>query len=853
MKALRRFVVRPQLPQALAPLGPLVRNLRWSWHTPTKDLFADIDRSLWQASGGDPVKLLGSISIDRLDELAQDEDFLARMRALEADLETYLTADRWYQRQLADSRELPNLIAYFSMEYGITESLPNYSGGLGILAGDHLKSASDLGAPLIGVGLLYQFGYFWQSLSVDGWQQEHYQTHDPQGLPIDLVRRPDGSELRVTLPFPGNQSLSARIWRADVGRVPLLLLDTVIDGNPEGLRAITDRLYGGNEDHRIKQEILLGVGGVRAVRAFCDLVGRPQPEVFHMNEGHAGFLALERIRSLREAQQMSTEAAIAVVRSATVFTTHTPVPAGIDRFPVDLVRFYLDPDDDGISRLAPGIPVGTVLGWGAEDDANRFNMAHMGLRLAQRANGVARLHGEVSREMFAKLYPGFDADEVPIGHVTNGVHLPTWASAEMFDIAEAMCQGELSSSDTWRHVDSVSTERLWDIRNTLRGRLVEMARASVRQSYLMRGASEAELGWTETILDPNILTFGFARRVSTYKRLTLMLSDPERLKKILLDPHRPVQIIIAGKAHPADDGGKRLMQQMVTFTEDPEIRHRIVYLPDYDMGMASVLCAGADVWLNNPIRPLEASGTSGMKAALNGVLNLSISDGWWDELYDGRDGWRIPSAGVTDPDRRDTLESAALYELVESKVAPLFYQRADGDMPTGWVNMVRHTLGYLGPRVSATRMVRDYINGYYAPAVASARALKANSAAQSFADWQQRIRARWPEVRVTAVDVSDLGTEPSLGATMRVQSTVDIDGLQPDDVRVELVVGLVDSDDNLSGMTVIPMRPGQGRFEASAEFDRAGPVGYTVRVVPNHPLLASAAELGLVTEASHLG
>ncbi|WP_353647719.1 alpha-glucan family phosphorylase [Nakamurella sp. A5-74] len=855
MKALRRFIVRPQLPEQLAPLGGLIRNLRWSWHSPTQDLFADIDRALWARFEGDPLKLLGAVSKDRLHQLAGDEDFVRRMHGLDEDLQNYLSSPRWYQDQQASRPELPAGIAYYSMEFGITEVLPNYSGGLGILAGDHLKSASDLGLPLIGVGLLYRHGYFWQSLSGDGWQTEHYPAHDPQGLPLDLVRTSAGDEVTVSLPMPGGHTLTARIWKADVGRVPLLLLDTDIEANDDELRMTTDRLYGGDQNHRIKQELLLGVGGVRAVRLFTELTGRPAPEVFHMNEGHAGFLGLERIRTLQDAEGLTFSEALTVVRSGTVFTTHTPVPAGIDRFPVDLVQHYLDADSTGDSHLLPGLDVDAVIALGAEDDPTRFNMAHMGLRLAQRANGVAKLHGVVSRQMFAPLYPGFAAEEVPIGSVTNGVHLPTWAAREMYDVAGDMSEWQdLASADEWPGGDRVSNDRLWDLRNTLRGRLVELARKTAKQAWLLRGASEAELGWTDKILDPGVLTIGFARRVSTYKRLTLMLRDPARLKKILLDPQRPVQMVIAGKAHPADEYGKRFMQEMVKFTDDPEIRHRIVFLADYDMGMASILCSGSDVWLNNPIRPQEASGTSGMKAALNGALNLSISDGWWDELYDGRDGWTIPSANVEDDTRRDDLEATALYELLEQKVAPLFYERGPEARPDGWVEMIRHTLSYLGPRVQATRMVRDYVNGYYGPASAAARALNSDlPQAKAFAHWKDSVRAAWPQVRVVNVDASGIDQEPSLGNVMTVRAYLDLGGLQPEDVLVQAVVGRVDSQEVLSETELVDMEfigNGDGhRFQADVHLDRSGPVGYTVRIVPQHAGLASVAEMGLVTTA----
>ncbi len=851
------------MPQPLLPLGALIRNLRWSWHPASQDLFADIDPDLWKQVGGDPMKLLGSVSVARLHELAADADFLARLRALDADLHSYLTEPRWYQQQTtAPQAPLPKAIAYFSMEFGVSEVLPNYSGGLGILAGDHLKSASDLGVPIIGIGLLYRYGYFWQSLSADGWQQEHYPVHDPQGLPISRVLGADGEQLTISVEMPGGRLLYARIWQAQVGRVPLLLLDSDIELNDLELRGVTDRLYGGDQDHRIKQEILVGIGGLRAVRAFCAATGHAVPEVFHMNEGHAGFLGIERISTLINEEGLTFTEALSAVRAGTVFTTHTPVPAGIDRFPMSLVEHYLGQDGSGGTRLVPGVQVREVLALGVEDDAGRFNMAHMGLRLAQRANGVAKLHGVVSRQMFNGLYPGFSPEEVPIGSVTNGVHLPTWASREMYQVAGDMADWQdLASADDWPRAESVSAERLWDLRNTLRDRLVDMARLAVKKSWLQRGRTEAELGWTDTILDPEILTIGFARRVSTYKRLTLMLRDPERLKALLLDPDRPLQIVIAGKAHPADDGGKGYMQEMVRFTDDPEIRHRIAFLPDYDMGMASILCAGADVWLNNPIRPQEASGTSGMKAALNGVLNLSISDGWWDELYDGNDGWMIPTAdGIADHQRRDDLEASALYDLLEKHVTRMFYDRGTDGRPGRWVDMVRHTLAYLGPRVQATRMVRDYVEQYYAPAAVASRQVLADdfAPAKRLAAWKDVIRAAWSDVRVINVDTSGIGVTPSLGNMMVVRAHVDLGGLVPADVRVQAVLGRVDQNDELHDVNYVDMtnatspeggRTGEYLYESDVSLARSGQIGYTVRILPAHELLATPAELGLVVTA----
>jgi starch phosphorylase len=864
VRAIRRFTVRPVLPEALHALGELAGNLRWSWHPETQDLFASVDATKWEKSGRDPVRFLGAVPARRLDELAADQDFLTRLADARANLERYMTGDRWYQKHANAEADLPSSIAYFSPEFGITAVLPQYSGGLGILAGDHLKTASDLGVPIIGVGLLYRHGYFRQSLSRDGWQQETYPVLDPDGLPLSLLREEDGSVAKIVIGLPDEQSLTARIWVAQVGRVPLLLLDSDVEENSEVIRTVTDRLYGGNTEHRLRQEMLLGIGGVRAIRAFSRITGATPPEVFHTNEGHAGFLGLERIRELTEDTGLTFDAALEVSRAGTVFTTHTPVPAGIDRFPRDLVAQYFGGDN-----ACAGVPVERILGLGSEDfeggDPAMFNMAVMGFRLAQRANGVSKLHGLVSRGMFGGLWPQFDADERPITSITNGVHAPTWVAREIFELARShgVRPGPEPDSDhphqVFDVVDKVPGKEIWDTKRVLRQRLVDDARARMRKSWQQRGASAAELKWIDSCLDPNVLTIGFARRVPSYKRLTLMLRDPARLKRLLLDPERPVQLVIAGKSHPADEGGKKLIQEMVRFADDPEVRHRIVFLPNYDIAMAQPLYPGCDVWLNNPLRPYEACGTSGMKAALNGGLNLSILDGWWDEWYDGNNGWSIPSAdGVDDPDHRDDIEAHALYDLIENEVAPRFYDEDEDGVPVRWIEMVRHTLKSLGPKVLADRMVRDYVLGLYAPAARSSRTLNGDYAgAQELADWKHRVRAGWSQVAIDHVESSGVGDAPELGEALEVRVFVSLGSLSPDDVDVQVVHGRIKHEDNLVDTTVASLglgetyEDGRHRFEGVVELDTTGPFGYTVRVLPKNPHLASPAELGMVTLPQH--
>lgn len=867
MKALRRFTVRAHLPQSLAALERLSINLRWSWHKPTQDLFASIDPLLWDHVGADPVALLGAVSPARLDELAADGGFVGAVNHRAADLDDYLSRPMWYQQQVAaggeDGTGMPQGIAYFSMEFGVAEVLPNYSGGLGILAGDHLKSASDLGLPLIAVGLYYRSGYFKQSLTADGWQHENYPSLDPQGLPLRLLADADGNPALVSLALPESQVLRARVWVAQVGRIPLLLLDSDIPENDHDLRGVTDRLYGGDQEHRIKQELLAGIGGIRAIRAYTAIEGIAAPEVYHMNEGHAGFLGVERIREYVTGSSLDFDTALTVVRSSTVFTTHTPVPAGIDRFPLEMVRRYFD--DTAATPLLPGISLDRVVSFGAEDDPEKFNMAHMGLRLAQRANGVSLLHGRVSRSMFNELWLGFDAAEVPIGSITNGVHAPTWAAPQWLELGRELVGSEgLAAAEPalWERLHDVDPGHLWWIRSQLRETLIADVRARLHRSWLERGASEAELGWIATAFDPGALTIGFARRVPTYKRLTLMLRDPERLERLLLDPDRPVQLIVAGKSHPADDGGKALIQQIVKFADRHEVRDRIAFLPDYDMSMARRLYWGCDVWLNNPLRPLEACGTSGMKSALNGGLNLSIRDGWWDEWYDGENGWEIPTAdGVVDEGRRDDLEANALYDLIENAVAPKFYERNEHGVPMRWVEMVRHTLQSLGPKVLASRMVQDYTQKYYAPAAQSFRRTVAPvdgvpfGAARSLTAYRQRVVTAWPRIEITDVDSYGLPDTPLLGSELSLTATLQLAGLSADEVVVQAVLGRVDTGDQLVEPVTVPMAhtgsPGGGVevFSTTTPLPVAGPVGYTVRVLPHNTLLAGDNELGLVTMA----
>ncbi len=844
MKALRSFTVRARLPEPLAPLQELAVNLRWSWDERTRDLFRWVDPEIWELSFHDPVRLLSLVGRRRLEQLASDPAFMGFLGEMHDDLRRYLEAPRWFQNRPPSPL---SAVAYFSPEFGIAEAIPQYSGGLGVLAGDHLKAASSLGVPLTGIGLMYRMGYFRQALNADGWQEERYPLLDPHSMALTLV-----DDARVTVDL-GGTAIVAQLWLAQVGRVKLYLLDADVEANTDELRAVTDRLYGGGTEHRIQQEILLGIGGVRAL----DAVGSPT-QVFHTNEGHAGFLGLERIRKLITDAGLSWSEAIEAVRSATIFTTHTPVPAGIDRFSRQLMERYFSGWADECD-----ISVDTLMQLGhfpgeAPDDP--FNMAVMGLRLAGMSNGVARLHGETSRHMFQSLWPPVPTAEVPIGSITNGVHGRTWVSSEMGDLLSKYVSPawDEAGSDEWGRIDDARDDELWRVREQSREALVTFVRDRLHRSLVAHGMPASDATWAHDVLDPRFLVVGFARRFAAYKRATLLLSQPERLKSLLLDESRPLQMVFAGKAHPADDVGKEMISRIAQFARDPQVRHRFTFVEDYDISVARMLCQGSDVWLNTPRRPLEASGTSGEKAALNGALNCSILDGWWDEMYDGDNGWAIASAdSVDDLDQRDQVEANSLFEILETQVVPAFYDHGGGRFPRPWVARMRASLRGLGPKVLASRMVKDYVIGMYEPIAARTEALSADKheRARALAAWKQRVASAWPGVRIVTVDGETSG-QVDLGELRRVVADVEIGELDAGDVAVELLHGPVVGGDEMATTEVVRMSladaegpGGLARYTGTFTCDSAGRHGYTIRVVPAHSDLALPAEMGCVAWA----
>lgn len=853
IKALRTFRVRPTLPEALQPLADLAQNLRWVWDLPTQEVFRWAGGDLLDEVGGNPVALLGRLGHHRLTELAGDGDFLGRLGEVHADLRRYCTEPRW-----AQSVEAAPRVAYFSPEFGLTGVMQTYSGGLGILAGDHLKAASDLGLDLVGVGLLYRHGYFRQHLDADGWQQERYPDLNPYSLPLRRLER-DDEPFTVAVDLDGNE-VRCQVWKAEVGRVPLLLLDTDVPANAPEDRTVTDKLYGGDVEHRLRQEIVLGIGGVRALELARELgelgpVGHGgdtawTPEVFHMNEGHAGFLQLERIRGLL-ADGHDVDEAVESARAAVLFTTHTPVPAGIDVFPRDLVERYF-----GALAKDAGMRMEQLLAIGQVDEDGRgdhYNMAVSGLRLSARANGVSLLHGRVSRAMFARLWPGVTEHEVPITSVTNGVHAGTWVGPEMRAVLDRHLRpGWPHDPQAWTGVAEMADDVLWRARQRARERFVGRLREWVREQSLRRGESRSALGWVDDLFDPDALTIGFARRFAEYKRGALLLRQPERLRALLTAVDRPVQIVFAGKAHPRDDLGKGIIREIVHHASgDLDLRARLVFVEDYDMDLASVLYQGVDVWLNNPRRPYEACGTSGEKAVLNGALHCSTLDGWWDEMFDGENGFAIGSADDdVDVAHQDAADAQSLFDLLERTVVPEFYDRSDGRLPRRWLARVRRSLDTLGPRVLAERMVQEYTTELYAPIAAHAGRLTADGGARAraLAAWRRQLAASWDDVAVDDVEGDD--GVAVIGAERTVEVGVRLGALTPADVTVELLHGSVGADGDLiapEGQALQPVGEDTGgrvRYRGAFTCGTSGEYGFAVRVVPAHEDLLGWADTG---------
>jgi len=822
---MREFLVRPALPPALERLPELGLNLVWSWNHTLRAVFRRLDPVVWKASGHNPVVMLGRIPQVALERAASDPRYLA----------LYRKACETHDAYLANKSRDTTQVAYFSMEYGLLDCMPIYSGGLGVLSGDHLKASSDALLPLAGVGLLYQKGYLKQALDPDGWQHEHTPINDFYSLPLTPVTREDGGELLVNVSL-GDAEVFLKVWRIDVGRVRLYLLDSNIHQNAEQYRDITDQLYGGDAHTRIRQEIVLGIGGLRALRELG-----MNPTVFHMNEGHSAFLAVERIRMLMHEHDLSFDEALCASRANNVFTTHTSVPAGIDIFDTDIIREYFEP----YCRHA-GIPFESFLGLGQRygpGPHESFSMAVCAMQASSFRNAVSRLHRRVSQEMWESLWPNLPVWEVPIASITNGVHLTGWLNGDLAALYDQYLQPGWRENPlepgTWEQVHDIPATELWEAHRRRKRRLIAFIRERSVESAMARNAPAAEVEYAREVLDPEIFTIGFARRFATYKRATLVFRDLERVKKLLANLKMPVQIVIAGKAHPRDIPGKTLIREIVQFSKEPELAGRVVFLEDYGIDVGEEMVQGVDLWLNTPRRGEEACGTSGMKAGINGVLSLSILDGWFDEAAEHSGGWAIGNRDPYSPDR-DEAHAASIYSMLENEVVPLYYEEREQGVPVKWIRRVKQCLSYVSAHFNSQRMIAEYRSELYEPGHKAFEAMAQDGfrAARNHVEWSKNLAARWPDVEFLEAGI---GPETSVlaGSSVPLRARLNLAGLTPDDVRVEAVVGRISSHGDLDETQVITLNPLEqqgsvilfGRDFAPLS---TGRLGFAARISPNH-------------------
>ncbi len=846
MKAKQEFKIVPRFPAELKPLKKMAFNLLFSWKSSIRDLFQRIDPKLWEDSGHNPVAFMGQVSQERLDSLVKDLGFMSQLNEEAKAFDKYMAEPK--------IGEPGTCVAYFSAEFGLSTCVPIYSGGLGMLAGDHLKSASDLSVPLVGMGLLYQEGYFSQYLNNDGWQMERYPANDFDNMPVERVLDENGQQIKVQVRFKGHPVVVA-VWKVQVGRVPLYLLDTDLNENSPELRGTTAQLYGGNRETRIRQEIVLGVGGVRALKAMG-----LTPTVIHMNEGHSAFSALERINLLRQDCGLSFDAAREVVQASTIFTTHTPVPAGNDTFDPELARSYFE---EYAKEL--GLNWRALCGYGRinpRDEGEAFGVTPLSLRLSSHANGVSRLHGQVSRQMWQAIWPKNPVEDTPIDHVTNGVHISSWASREIARLYDLYLGSDWNEdrdpAHIWEQIKQIPLSELWRAHENCRAQLVSYTRRALFKQFKSQGAATDVLQKSMEALSPDVLTIGFARRFATYKRATMLFRDPDRLAKIINNPQQPVQIIIAGKAHPQDNEGKAFIKQIIHMSREPRFQNRIVFIENYDMRIARLLVSGCDVWLNTPRRPLEACGTSGMKALANGVLNMSVLDGWWDEGYAPEYGWAIGQGEVDDNHEfQDETEARAIYSLLEKHVAPLFYQRTNDGLPQTWCEMMRNSIRDLVPQFSSHRMVIDYYEKFYKQSSERFQKLTSNSFAQANeqAQWRQKLMTTWNELQIGVINSNADQASLLVGDNIEFTAQVQMGSLAPEDVTVAAYYGRLNHMGEFIDRQILPLTAvedlGSGiwRFHGKVALRSTGKFGYTVRVTPSQERLANPFVLGLVSWA----
>src|SRR5213596_2752046 len=849
MPTFQTYNVTPILPAALEPLREMSFNLWWTWEPAARRLFRELDPELWDQTNHNPVRMLQLSRQSRLEELAQDKNFSRELKQVFQDFEKYLGRQDTYGKT-GPAAAIKNPIAYFSAEFGFHESIPNYSGGLGILAGDHCKSASDLDLNFVAIGLLYRHGYFRQQIDKDGVQAAINLNQNFYHLPIREALRSNGKPL-ISVPIL-DRRVFARLWELRVGRVSLYLLDTDIPENSAVDRLITAELYGGDLEMRMRQEIMLGIGGVKALAALGI-----QPDVFHMNEGHSAFMALERIRLNVVEKKLDFYSALQVVAAANVFTTHTPVPAGNDSFPREMMQKYF-----GNFAKELNIPFEELFSFGHTrlNPEDPFSMTILALRLSRHANGVSKLHGEVTRSLWKDVWAGVPVQEVPITSITNGVHTKTWMAPEFSALYLkhlGAWEEHLAEPEFWRGVIDIPDTQLWETHQKLKLRLIEFVRERVRRRRERVGESPEAIRKVNRILDPEILTIGFARRFATYKRGTLLFSDKERLKRLLNDTTRPVQFIFAGKAHPRDEAGKALIQEVYKLSCEAGFENRVVLLEDYDSYIARRLVQGADLWLNHPLRPLEASGTSGMKLAPNGGINLSVLDGWWREGYNGNNGWAIGAEidnGTVE--FQNQVDANSLYQLLENQIIPLYYAKPDGKLPLAWLQLMRESIRSVTPVFNTQRMVKEYTERLYIPAAKSHETFSRDSCgpAAELSKWKTQIRKDWPQVRISDVQVGNIDRQNILvGESLQIRARIHLGAVDPKHVRVESYHGEADNGDIRNPTETVldqaSQADGDGNYlyQGSVPASESGTYGFSVRVVPTHPNLMQAHELRLIT------
>lgn len=848
---INKYMVSPSLPKELEPLLEITKNFWWCWNQKAVNLLRTIDIDNYDEKDHNPIRILGESSQECFYNMLHDDAAMMNLAEVYDEFKTYMNQETWYA-SLDDSQKTENeKIAYFSFEYGLHESLPNYSGGLGILSGDHLKSASDLGLPFIAVGLLYRKGYFRQYLNADGWQQEYDIENDFFNLALEKVLDSNGETMKVDVDLPGRK-VYAQIWKANVGRIQLYYLDANIEENSVEDRDITAQLYGGNLETRIQQEILLGIGGIKALKKLGI-----KPTIYHMNEGHSAFLSLERIRQLMIDDKLDRKTAREVVFSSNVFTTHTPVPAGNDVFPIEMMQKYFV---DYIKQI--DMSMEEFLKLGKIDPNNQkedFCMTVLALNLSAENNGVSELHGHVSREMWKDIWKGVPAKELPIDSITNGIHTLSWISFDMQNLLDRYLGPRWRTKPLeygiWERVQKIPDAELWRTHERRKERLIDFCRERLKAQIINRGFTKNEINHAEQILTPEALTIGFARRFATYKRGTLLFRDIERLKKIISNPHRPVQIIFAGKAHPHDNGGKELIKNIAEICRREEFRGHIVFLEDYDINVARYMVQGVDVWLNNPRRPLEASGTSGMKVPPNGGLNFSILDGWWDEAYDGQNGWAIGNREeYTDLEYQDEVESNALYNVLENEIIPLYYERGRDDIPRQWVTAMKWSMQTVCPQFSTNRMVADYFNKFYTNA--SRRYINMTNddfkKSKELKSWKDNIYSKWSKVSFENTMSEMPSRNLQVGSKFEVKTIVNLGNIAPDSVRVELYHGKLSMKDEITEPTIVEMKHssdlGNGRhsFIGSLECVNTGQSGYAIRMYPYHKDLGYKFDMKMI-------